>query len=222
MSIFVTKIDISNDMFSSAIDDVKKSYVNNHPQIMSWISAESEYKEVLQIGNSFEFNCDAWAKYNNMKRGRFSEGNSLALEAVKKGDSKLVDLGDSVKRPEGTGVQYDHIDLSGFLIRKAQFIWQTFRFTIFTKCIIVSCDLSCVRFIGCNLNGVQFMKCTFKGNEVCFYKVIGKFSFCDCTMEFVHKKEVTKDPENIVYILKSRGLLSAEISTVGDIVMVSV
>ena len=219
---FVRKVDVNDGDIESLVADAKKSYSIWYPQELSWICAEKEYNELSQLKNSFDFNLSAWTKYNVMKRGRFTEGNSLAYVAVCKSDVKLVDAGDSVKRPANTGMQYDFIDLNSLLIKKAQFKFQTFRFTNFLNCMFISCSLPRVRFIGCDLDGVQFVKCTFIGEEVCFYKVKGKFSFCGCSMEYVNKWKTTDDLGEIVYILKSRGLLNAGIEIVGDRVMVSV
>lgn len=213
-STFVRKFDINDnsEIIEKLIDDAKKSYSAWCPLEKSWNDLEKLYREKLAIKNSFDFQNDKWIKYDIMKRKRFPELSNKAFMSACC-NKNLIDDGDIIERPHGTGSQFDFIDLSNLVIKEKSFKSQIFQFTNLNKTVFISCDLSRVQFIGCNMNGTQFINCIFIGEEVCFYKVIGLFTFEKCEMEYVDKWITTGETSEILKILKSRGLSKANFNT---------
>ena len=207
-STFVRKFNInrSADIIEYLIKDARLSYKLWYPFEHEVTIRLDYYQEKLKIKEKFDFSSQIWKDYEIMMSNKFIFGT----------ESEELPM-----RPKHSGTELDFLNFSNATFENRQFKSRKFIFNNISNTKFISCDLSRVRMIGCELDGTIFQDCYFCGEEVCFYKVSGTFTFINCKIEYTHKWIMTSDPSKFVEILKLRGLKTRKFEVNGNTIIVS-
>lgn len=202
-STFVRKFDVQRpaDLIENLIKDARLSYKLWCP-LEREVSVELDYyQDKLKIKETFDFSSQIWKDYQSIMRS---------------GSDKTL-----ATRPNNSGTGLDFLDFSNDIFINRRMKNTKFVFNNLLNAKFIQCDLSRVIFVGCELNGVIFENCYFCGEEVCFYKVSGTFTFINCEIEYTRKWVMIGVPSEFVEILKLRGLKTRNFKINGNTIIVS-
>ena len=130
--------------------------------------------------------------------------------------NQYLNNNDELNRPEGTGKDFEYIDLSGDYFNKFQHIGQVFKGASFNGAdlsnnVFVQCAFNRCTFIGTNIASSVFHGCSFLGEEVNFAdaSTSDETQFIDCSAENIGDWTKWTDPQMIKLCFKNRFLKGA-------------
>lgn len=203
---FVRKININldQDTIKTLVDDAKKTYWIWNPERDStdYIDPFYQEKKILKDNLNKE----------NLKNNKIIVANYFNSNKYLSWNYQIEEI---VLPP------IDYLDFEFLYLTGKQLKMMDFVFNNLENCIFQNCSLCDIKFVGCHMNNAKFINCKFRGDTGCFYKISGKVTFTDCSMEYTNKWVVTSDLNEMIRILKCRGFANRNINTTNSSIIVS-
>ena len=209
----ITKgIDLKNIKVSQKKIQQNMLILSNYPHELIYPDNKiKEIKKTQQTIRNFEGEIrEMWTQYCIDKLSYFRNPD-VSKQTIPR--NRYLNQNGDYPRPEGTGKDFEYMDLSGDYFNKFQHINQNFKGTSFNGAdlsnnVFVQCAFNRCTFVGANIASTVFHGCSFLGEEVNFAdaSVSDETQFIDCSAENIGDWTRWTDPQMVKLCFKNRYL----------------